>query len=146
MDDINGATADVKLIDALGEAVGTKTFEALRTGPGADTYHRDLVELTKHMKNFTEVYSEPELKVGHTGLNLSKAVKDFCREKNFEIVDGKNFDVLIAADPDGTSAKLKRARIRNQHIFTEAEFLAWYSKEAAKPRQGKVPEETLMPA
>ena len=67
------------------------------------------------------------IRVGHTGGELSDEVKELCKQNNFEIVDGKNFDILIAKDLTSTSGKMELARKKQLPIYLEEIFLDDYA-------------------
>ena len=79
------------------------------------------------MENITTDFSD-KIKVGYTGGDLSEEIENLCVLNNMEIVSGKSFDILITADPDSTSGKMKVAQKKKLPIFTEGEFLKAYRK------------------
>lgn len=86
----------------------------------------DLQAVSMAIKNVTRDFTA-KLKVGHTGLTLSKEIVELCKKCDLEIVDGANFDVLITADVNSTSTKMKRAHARQCPIYTESEFIENFS-------------------
>lgn len=114
---------------ALGAKIGHAVSYFMMTND--DTHSlvvNDLHEVTKHMKNFTESF-ESLLKVGHTGGNLSPKIKKLCKAQQFEIVDGKSFDILITNSMESDSDKMKTARKKNLPIFTEETFRVQYDPD-----------------
>lgn len=128
MHDLNGyCLGDFRM--ALGVAIGDKVSRFMCIDDDTATIaKRDLREMAKHMKNFTESF-ESLLKVGHTGGNLSPRIKKLCKEQQFEIVDGKSFDILITNSMESDSEKMKTARKKNLPIFTEETFRVQYDPD-----------------
>lgn len=115
---------------ALGK-VGEK-LEKFFKGDGKDFYSwicMDLNELftladspaQNKTRDFTIKY-----RIGHSGGDLSDEVVKFCRKKDYEIVDGKSFDVLIVSSADLDTGKVKAARKQGKPIYLPEDFMAIY--------------------
>jgi len=114
---------------AIGSAIGQKvSYYMTINDETSGTVKSDLRELTKYMKNFTENF-ESILRVGHTGGNLSPKLKKICKDQQFEIVDGKSFDILITNSMDSDSEKMRTARKNNLPIYTAESFRVQYDPE-----------------
>ena len=90
-----------------------------------------LDELKEHMETFSST-KEYDLRIGHTGFIPSQALRDFCEQRNMELVDGKSFDILIARSLNSISGKAQVAQKKNLPIFTEELFLKQY-EDYGKP-------------
>lgn len=88
----------------------------------SDMFAKDVETLLPYVKKITKNFNSA-VRVGHTGLTLSKEFRAFCEKKGFEIVDGKNFTVLIAQNHDVQTGKAAAARKRKVPIMTESEFM-----------------------
>lgn len=86
---------------------------------------RDITTMDSYVKIKTD-FSVDRLRVGHTGVTLSDRVLKVARRRNFDIVDGKAFDILIAGDINSTSEKAKKAREKGIEIMDEDGFLKLY--------------------
>ena len=94
----------------------------------SDRFSNDIAALIPHVTKLTMNFNF-EVRVGHTGISLSKKFREFCEHRGFEIVDGKNFTVLIAQSHDTQSGKAKAARKRGVPILTESEFLEQHNQK-----------------
>lgn len=90
----------------------------------SETFQKDLKTIHSYVTP-TEDFNALSV-VGHTGGSLSEETLKICDINKFQVTDGKSFDILIAADPEGQSGKLTQARKRNIPIYTEEEFKRIY--------------------
>lgn len=117
-----------RIIKALGWTIGSKVVESMDSMIGLCS---TLNELKEHMENFSST-KDYDLRVGHTGFTPSQALRDFCEQRNMELVDGKSFDILIADSLNSISGKAQVARKKNLPVFTESLFLKQY-EDYGKP-------------
>ena len=117
-----------RIIKALGWTIGSKVVESMDSLIGLFS---TLDELKEHMETFSST-KEYDLRVGHTGFTPSQALRDFCEQRNMELVDGKSFDILIARSLNSISGKAQVAHTKNLPIFTEELFLKQY-EDYGKP-------------
>ena len=117
-----------RIIKALGWTIGSKVVESMDSMIGLFS---TLDELKEHMETFSST-KEYDLRVGHTGFIPSQALRDFCEQRNMELVDGKSFDILIARSLNSISGKAQVAHTKNLPIFTEELFLKQY-EDYGKP-------------
>ena len=117
-----------RIIKALGWTIGSKVVESMDSMVGL---FGTLDELKEHMETFSST-KEYDLRVGHTGFIPSQALRDFCEQRNMELVDGKSFDILIARSLNSISGKAQVAHTKNLPIFTEELFLKQY-EDYGKP-------------
>ena len=117
-----------RIIKALGWTIGSKVVESMDSMIGLFS---TLDELTEHMETFSST-KEYDLRIGHTGFIPSQALRDFCEQRNMELVDGKSFDILIARSLNSISGKAQVAQKKNLPIFTEELFLKQY-EDYGKP-------------
>lgn len=92
----------------------------------SDNIRRDFHVISKYVKHNCKGMKD-RIRVGHTGGELSDEVKELCKQNNFEIVDGKNFDILIAKDLTSTSGKMELAKKKQLPIYLEEIFLDDYA-------------------
>lgn len=73
--------------------------------------------------------SVDRLTVGHSGYQIKNDDKilAICEEHDFEITDGKKFDVLIVKSLDSKSSKVEKAKKKKIPMFTPKEFIKFYS-------------------
>lgn len=116
------------IIKALGWTIGSKVVESMDSMIGLCS---TLEELKEHMENFSST-KDYDLRIGHTGFTPSQALRDFCEQRNMELVDGKSFDILIADSLNSISGKAQVARKKNLPVFTESLFLKQY-EDYGKP-------------
>lgn len=116
------------IIQALGWNIGSKVTDYLNANKWIG---KDMQELKEHMETFSST-KEYDLRVGHTGFIPSQALRDFCEQRNMELVDGKSFDILIADSLNSASGKAQVAHTKNLPIFTEELFLKQY-EDYGKP-------------
>ena len=117
-----------RIIKALGWTIGSKVVESMDSMVGL---FGTLNELKEHMENFSST-KDYDLRIGHTGFIPSQALRDFCEQRNMELVDGKSFDILIARSLNSISGKAQVAQKKNLPIFTEELFLKQY-EDYGKP-------------
>lgn len=117
-----------RIIKALGWTIGSKVVESMDSMIGLFS---TLDELKEHMENFSST-KDYDLRIGHTGFTPSQALRDFCEQRNMELVDGKSFDILIADSLNSISGKAQVARKKNLPVFTESLFLKQY-EDYGKP-------------
>ena len=117
-----------RIIKALGWTIGSKVVESMDSMVGL---FGTLDELKEHMETFSST-KEYDLRVGHTGFIPSQALRDFCEQRNMELVDGKSFDILIARSLNSISGKAQVAHTKNLPVFTEELFLKQY-EDYGKP-------------
>lgn len=117
-----------RIIKALGWTIGSKVVESMDSMVGL---FGTLDELKEHMETFSST-KEYDLRVGHTGFIPSQALRDFCEQRNMELVDGKSFDILIARSLNSISGKAQVAHTKNLPIFTEELFMKQY-EDYGKP-------------
>ena len=117
-----------RIIKALGWTIGSKVVESMDSMIGLCS---TLNELKEHMENFSST-KDYDLRIGHTGFTPSQALRDFCEQRNMELVDGKSFDILIARSLNSISGKAQVAHTKNLPIFTEELFLKQY-EDYGKP-------------
>lgn len=86
---------------------------------------RDFHVISKYVKHNCKGMKD-RLRIGHTGGDLSDEVKDLCKRHNFEIVDGKNFDILITTNMNSTSGKMELAKKKQLPIYYDEVFLSVY--------------------
>lgn len=116
------------VIQALGWNIGSKVTDYLNANKWIG---KDMQELKEHMETFSST-KDYDLRIGHTGFTPSQALRDFCEQRNMELVDGKSFDILIADSLNSASGKMQVARKKNLPIFTESLFLKQY-EDYGKP-------------
>lgn len=132
--DWDALTTDVRrqnasrIIKALGWTIGSKVVDSMDSLIGLCS---TLEEMKEHMETFSST-KEYDLRVGHTGFVPSQALRDFCEQRNMELVDGKSFDILIARSLNSISGKAQVAHTKNLPIFTEELFLKQY-EDYGKP-------------
>lgn len=132
--DWDALTTDVRrqnasrIIKALGWTIGSKVVDSMDSLIGLCS---TLEEMKEHMETFSST-KEYDLRVGHTGFIPSQALKDFCENRNIELVDGESFDILIADSLNSISGKAQIAHTKNLPIFTEELFLKQY-EDYGKP-------------
>lgn len=132
--DWDALTTDVRhqnasrIIKALGWTIGSKVVESMDTLIGLCS---TLEEMKEHMETFSST-KDYDLRIGHTGFIPSQALRDFCEQRNMELVDGKSFDILIARSLNSISGKAQVAHRKNLPIFTEELFLKQY-EDYGKP-------------
>ena len=117
-----------RIIKALGWTIGSKVVESMDSMIGLFS---TLDELKEHMETFSST-KEYDLRIGHTGFIPSQALRDFCEQRNMELVDGKSFDILIARSLNSISGKAQVAQKKNLPVFTEELFLKQY-EDYGKP-------------
>ena len=117
-----------RIIKALGWTIGSKVVDSMDSMIGLCS---TLDELKEHMENFSST-KDYDLRIGHTGFIPSQALRDFCEQRNMELVDGKSFDILIADSLNSISGKAQVARKKNLPVFTESLFLKQY-EDYGKP-------------
>lgn len=117
-----------RIIKALGWTIGSKVVESMDSMVGL---FGTLNELKEHMENFSST-KDYDLRIGHTGFTPSQALRDFCENRNIELVDGESFDILIADSLNSISGKAQIAHTKNLPIFTEELFLKQY-EDYGKP-------------
>ena len=117
-----------RIIKALGWTIGSKVVESMDSMIGLFS---TLDELKEHMETFSST-KEYDLRIGHTGFIPSQALRDFCENRNIELVDGESFDILIADSLNSISGKAQIAHTKNLPIFTEELFLKQY-EDYGKP-------------
>lgn len=117
-----------RIIKALGWTIGSKVVESMDSMVGL---FGTLDELKEHMETFSST-KEYDLRVGHTGFIPSQALRDFCEQRNMELVDGKSFDILIARSLNSISGKAQVAHTKNLPVFTEELFMKQY-EDYGKP-------------
>ena len=117
-----------RIIKALGWTIGSKVVDSMDSLIGLCS---TLEEMKEHMETFSST-KEYDLRVGHTGFIPSQALKDFCENRNIELVDGESFDILIADSLNSISGKAQIAHTKNLPIFTEELFLKQY-EDYGKP-------------
>lgn len=117
-----------RIIKAIGWTIGSKVVESMDSMIGLCS---TLNELKEHMENFSST-KDYDLRIGHTGFTPSQALRDFCEQRNMELVDGKSFDILIADSLNSISGKAQVARKKNLPVFTESLFLKQY-EDYGKP-------------
>lgn len=117
-----------RIIKALGWTIGSKVVESMDSMIGLFS---TLDELKEHMETFSST-KDYDLRIGHTGFTPSQALRDFCEQRNMELVDGKSFDILIADSLNSISGKAQAARKKNLPVFTESLFLKQY-EDYGKP-------------
>ena len=116
------------VIQALGWNIGSKVTDYLNANKWIG---KDMQELKEHMETFSST-KDYDLRVGHTGFIPSQALRDFCEQRNMELVDGKSFDILIARSLNSISGKAQVAHTKNLPVFTEELFLKQY-EDYGKP-------------
>ena len=116
------------VIQALGWNIGSNVTDYLNANKWIG---KDMQELKEHMETFSST-KDYDLRIGHTGFTPSQALRDFCEQRNMELVDGKSFDILIADSLNSASGKMQVARKKNLPIFTESLFLKQY-EDYGKP-------------
>lgn len=132
--DWDALTTDVRhqnasrIIKALGWTIGSKVVESMDTLIGLCS---TLEEMKEHMETFSST-KDYDLRIGHTGFIPSQALRDFCEQRNLELVDGKSFDILIARSLNSISGKAQVAHKKNLPVFTEELFLKQY-EDYGKP-------------
>lgn len=132
--DWDALTTDVRrqnasrIIKALGWTIGSKVVDSMDSLIGLCS---TLEEMKEHMETFSST-KEYDLRIGHTGFIPSQALRDFCEQRNMELVDGKSFDILIARSLNSISGKAQVAHTKNLPIFTEELFLKQY-EDYGKP-------------
>lgn len=132
--DWDALTTDVRhqnasrIIKALGWTIGSKVVDSMDSLIGLCS---TLEEMKEHMETFSST-KEYDLRVGHTGFIPSQALRDFCEQRNMELVDGKSFDILISRSLNSISGKAQVAHTKNLPIFTEELFLKQY-EDYGKP-------------
>lgn len=104
-----------------------RMYRTFYSGTLGGTVCHELRIISQHMKTFTSNFNDL-ITVGHTGGSLSQRVTDVCRKQNFDITDGKSFDVLITANLESDSGKMKTAKKKGVPILTEAQFLERYDR------------------
>ena len=117
-----------RIIKALGWTIGSKVVDSMDSLIGLCS---TLEEMKEHMETFSST-KDYDLRVGHTGFIPSQALRDFCEQRNMELVDGKSFDILIADSLNSVSGKTQVARKKNLPVFTESLFLKQY-EDYGKP-------------
>ena len=117
-----------RIIKALGWTIGSKVVDSMDSLIGLCS---TLEEMKEHMETFSST-KEYDLRVGHTGFVPSQALRDFCEQRNMELVDGKSFDILIARSLNSISGKAQVAHTKNLPVFTEELFLKQY-EDYGKP-------------
>lgn len=131
VDQVLSATQFGQMEEQFYKAIGEVGRQAARWLTESETrlndIRDDLAVLHAYMENITTDFSD-KIKVGYTGGDLSEEIENLCVLNNMEIVSGKSFDILITADPDSTSGKMKVAQKKKLPIFTEGEFLKAYRK------------------
>ena len=132
--DWDALTTDVRrqnasrIIKALGWTIGSKVVDSMDSLIGLCS---TLEEMKEHMETFSST-KDYDLRIGHTGFTPSQALRDFCEQRNMELVDGKSFDILIADSLNSISGKAQVARKKNLPVFTESLFLKQY-EDYGKP-------------
>lgn len=132
--DWDALTTDVRhqnasrIIKALGWTIGSKVVESMDMLIGLCS---TLEEMKEHMETFSST-KDYDLRIGHTGFIPSQALRDFCEQRNMELVDGKSFDILIARSLNSISGKAQVAHKKNLPVFTEELFLKQY-EDYGKP-------------
>lgn len=132
--DWDALTTDVRrlnasrIIKALGWTIGSKVVDSMDSLIGLCS---TLEEMKEHMETFSST-KDYDLRIGHTGFIPSQALKDFCENRNIELVDGESFDILIADSLNSISGKAQIAHTKNLPIFTEELFLKQY-EDYGKP-------------
>lgn len=111
-----------KLQKLVRDIVGPETEQYAMDMLISDMFAKDVETLLPYVRKITKNFNS-SVRVGHTGLTLSKEFRDFCEKRGFEIVDGKNFTVLIAQNHDVQTGKAATARKRKVPIMTETEFM-----------------------
>ena len=61
-------------------------------------------------------------RVGHTGFTPDRELRNLCKKKDFQLVDGKAFDMLIVPNKTHVSAKTERAEKDSIPVYTLGEF------------------------
>lgn len=114
----NKSEMEGRLRSAVGDGIGVKIHEALNISDGWEDLQEDVIGVFKHVKNFTD-FNAHRTKVGHTGLKkFPPDVQEILERRGFMVVDGKNFDILIAADLNSTSGKMQMAQKRKLPVMT----------------------------
>ena len=132
--DWDALTTDVRrqnasrIIKALGWTIGSKVVDSMDSLIGLCS---TLEEMKEHMETFSST-KDYDLRIGHTGFIPSQALRDFCEQRNMELVDGKSFDILISRSLNSISGKAQVAQKKNLPIFTEELFLKQY-EDYGKP-------------
>lgn len=116
------------VINAIGKVYGNKFVDFMHDGADdrIDAIKEELLRIGYHATNITKNF-DSVLKVGHTGYTPSADVRAACERNNFELVDGKSFDILITGDLRSTSGKMERANKNNLPVYTEETFLKKYA-------------------
>jgi len=104
-------------------------YDAVTDALRSDRFRKALRELQKYDIHITEDFS-PKTRVGHTGKELSPRTVSLCRMLDFEVADGKAFDILITADMDSNSSKMEVAKRRKLPIYLEEDFINRYIKDS----------------
>ena len=114
----NKSDMEGKLKSAIGDAIGTKVYEALNIKDGWEELQRDVNGVRPYVKRFTD-FSSNRTRIGHTGLKkFPEDVQKIIEDRNFLVVDGKNFDILITADVNSNTGKMQTANKRRLPVMT----------------------------
>lgn len=114
----NRSDMEGKLKSAIGDAIGTKVYEALNIKDGWEELQEDIIGVRAHITRYTD-FSANRTRIGHTGLKkFPEDIQQIIEDRNFLVVDGKNFDILITADINSGSGKMRTAQKRNLPIMT----------------------------
>ena len=123
---LNRSDMEGFLRSAVGDGIGTKVYEALNIKDGWEELQFDLSGVRKHVTRFTD-FNANRVRLGHTGLKkFPEDIQRIIEDRNFLVVDGKNFDILITADVNSNSGKMQTARKRNLPILTLEGFRERY--------------------
>ena len=128
MKDFNRSSSIGTLKSALGDGIGEKVYEALNIKEGWEELQKDITGIYPYVTNTTD-FSTKRTRLGHTGIKkFPPDIVKIINERNFVVVDGKNFDILIAADLDSTSAKMQTAKKKHLPVMTPDGFRERYKE------------------
>lgn len=108
--------------------MGSKIWNSLSKDAQRDMYTNATKSMIGVLRGVVKTITNKfdNLRLGHTGTNPSDRVKEVCKAKNIDIVDGKTFDMLLTSSMDSESDKMQAARKKDIPIYTEEMFLRQY--------------------
>lgn len=88
-------------------------------------YRAELDALRKYIdpKNITKVGTTTVM-VGHTGTAVGPTLKYWIDKMEYGVTDGASFDMLLVADPETQSRKMKRAKKMNLPAMVEEDMIS----------------------
>jgi len=115
---------------ATNRIIGSKIWESIGRDARANLSSSDTIKMIRVLRDYVKTITAKfdNLRLGHTGMEPTAKIKEVCKAKNIDIVDGRAFDMLLTSSMDSESDKMQAARKKDIPIYTEEMFLAQYGE------------------